>query len=81
MEALNFASQVIYAALDTAARRLPLIFNIMNNFNGMVVRPPANDAYGSPRIGAGISPSQMHAKALTFNRLRSSTPSHAKQAV
>ncbi len=67
-EALNFAAQDQFTQLWEGDRRggLPILFNVLNNFYGMGGQTCGETmAYGGlARIGAGISPTQLHAERI-----------------
>ena len=67
-EALNFAAQDQFTKLWEDGRRggLPLLFNFLNNYYGMGGQTSGETmAYDIlARIGAGISPTQLHAERI-----------------
>jgi 2-oxoisovalerate dehydrogenase E1 component len=73
-EAMNFAAMDQFRLLWDEAHRggLPIIFNIFDNFYGMGGQTLGETmAYGEvARLGAGVTPSQMHAERVDgFNPL------------
>ena len=67
-EALNFAAQDQFTKLwdEAYSGGLPIIFNFLNNHYGMGGQTVGETmAYGNlSRVGAGISPSQLHAETI-----------------
>ena len=67
-EAFNFASMDQYRGLWEAGKNngMPILFNVNNNFYGMGDQPIGETmAYGiAARVGAGVSPTQMHAERI-----------------
>ncbi|MDD3946835.1 MAG: thiamine pyrophosphate-dependent enzyme [Clostridia bacterium] len=68
-EAMNFAAMDQYRELWEDKGGLPVLFNIIDNGYGMGGQTDGETmAFGSPaRVGAGISPTQLHAERINGN--------------